>query len=185
MNDKEVLEVLRSSSRALRTREIGTRLRQASGLDLPKTEVNAALLRLQQQNLARMSRGNRWVANREESTAAPSHVSLEERPREVLREQMAQRGLKIARNRKLCSGLLRDLCPEVEFRPHVHVLTAAFDAGIPAELLAAAGGSALTAKLLRGRLVKRLQTDQGLSAVLATWVVEAWERAIAAGRAAP
>jgi hypothetical protein len=126
----------------------------------------------------------RRVANRDESAAAPSFVRLEERPREVLREQMAQRGLKVARNRKLCSGLLRDLCPEVEFRPHVHVLVAAFDAGIPSELLAAVEGSALTGKLLRGRLVGRLQTDQALNPVLATWVVEAWERAIAAGRAA-
>jgi hypothetical protein len=180
MNDQDVLEILRESSRPLRSQQIAARLRQR-GISMPRTAVNSALLRLQQQDLARPVRGNRWVANIEVSAPSRS-MTLDEHPASVLRDQVAERGLELARDRRLCAALLRDLLPEDEYRAHVHLLIAAFEAGVPRDLMEAMAESSPTPEvILRGRLAQRLVEDQALSRPLADWVVAAWQTAIQAG----
>ncbi len=93
--------------------------------------------------------------------------------RRKLSELIAQYGSALGDDPRQLRALLSDLCPGC--KREVHVLVAAAEQRVPAELLNAAGSPY---EVTAGRLARRLTSDLALTEEAARWAVESWAVAL-------
>ena len=100
--------------------------------------------------------------------------SLNNAPRQTLRELIARHGPGLCSDSRRCEGLLRDLCGE--HRREINILVGALRERVPLDLLAAR--NSVPIHLLLTRLAKRLEDQLALTEEASRWVVDTWALAL-------
>ena len=101
-------------------------------------------------------------------------MSMNDLPREILKEMVTRYGSSLAQDPVRCEGLLRDSCSRCN--REIFVIVNAARQRIPADLIAPR--HALPLPLMKGFLAKRLQDELGFSDEAARWAVESWAEAL-------
>lgn len=100
--------------------------------------------------------------------------SMNDLPREKLREILLRYGQSLYTEPVRLEGLLRDLCGQ--HRKEIAVLVAAMEERVPAELMGSQNTTPV--EILLTRLTRRLQDNRGLATQSAQWAVDSWALAL-------
>jgi len=99
---------------------------------------------------------------------------MESSVRDSLRALILRFGQSLSEDPSRCEAMLRDLCGQ--HRREIAVLIRALKQRVAADLLATSAG--LPAPMLLGRLRKRLEDEEAMTAEAAQWAVETWAVAL-------
>src|SRR5262245_48174680 len=108
------------------------------------------------------------------ASASSRQRTMNDSPRQKLRELLERYGNVLCQDARRCEALLRDHC--TAHRREVFVLVCALREGVAADLLARPPH--LPLELLKAQLCKRLHDDLALAETAASWAVEAWAFAL-------
>jgi hypothetical protein len=101
-------------------------------------------------------------------------MTMNDLPREILKDMVGRYGRSLAQDPARVEGLLRDSCSKC-YR-EIFVLVNAARQRVPADLVAPR--HALPMPLMKGFLTKRLQDELGFSDEASRWAVESWADAL-------
>src|SRR6516225_2668285 len=95
-------------------------------------------------------------------------------PRQVLCRLIRDYGGGLTNDPRRFEALLRDLCPQWDWKPRV--LVDALKERVPQELTSSS--SSTLAQVKAEQLAKRLETDLGLTQEAARWAIDSWALAM-------